>query len=63
LAKPRGRRVKRKKGGLVEINFCPPAVQRSGTDGGNRFGNSALAEYQNRKIFVSLIEKNFWSAQ
>jgi len=27
--------------------------------GGKRFRNSALAEYQNRKIFVSLIEKFF----
>jgi len=41
------------------MNFCPPAVPRSGTDGGKRFRNSALAEYQNRKIFVSLIEKIF----
>jgi len=41
------------------MNFCPPAVPRSGTEGGKRFRNSALAEYQNRKIFVSLIEKNF----
>jgi len=27
--------------------------------GGKRFRNSALAEYQNRKIFFSLIEKIF----
>ena len=31
--------------------------------GGKRFRNSTLAEYQNRKIFISLIEKNFWSAR
>jgi hypothetical protein len=31
--------------------------------GGKRFRNSASAEYQNRKIFVSLIEKNFEGAQ
>ena len=45
------------------MNFCPPAVPRSGTEGGKRFRNSALAEYQNRKIFVSLIEKNFEGAR
>ena len=32
---------------------------RSAAGGGKRFRNSALAKYQNRKIFVSLIEKNF----
>jgi len=31
--------------------------------GGKRFRDSALAEYQNRKIFVSLIEKIWGSAQ
>jgi len=31
--------------------------------GGKRFRNSALAEYQNRIIFVSLIEKIFGGAQ
>jgi len=62
LAKPKSRRAKRK-GGLGEMNFCPPAVPRSGTEGGKRFCNFALAEYQNRKIFVSLIEKNFGGAQ
>jgi len=41
------------------MNFCPPVVPQSGTGGGKRFRNSALAEYQNRKIFVSLIEKKF----
>jgi len=56
LAKPRSRRAKRKRG-LGEMNFCPPAVPRSGTGGGKRFRNSALAECQNRKIFFSLIEK------
>ena len=40
-------------------NNSPPAVRRRRTEGGKRFRNSALAEYQNRKIFVSLIEKNF----
>ncbi|MGE4554854.1 MAG: hypothetical protein AB7D02_01850 [Candidatus Paceibacterota bacterium] len=45
------------------MNFCPPAVPRSGTEGGKRFRNSALAKYQNRKIFVSLIEKNFEGAR
>jgi len=45
------------------MNFCLPAVPRSGTEGGKRFRNSALAEYQNRKIFVSLIENNFGGAQ
>ena len=44
------------------MNFCPPAVPRSGTEGGKCFRNSALAEYQNRKIFISLIEKNFGGA-
>ena len=50
--------------------FCPPIVPQSGTGGGKRFRNSALApkrceattgqaEYQNRKIFLSLIEKIF----
>ena len=58
LAKPKSRRAKRK-GGLGEMNFCPPVVPQSGTEGGKRFRNSALAEYQNRKIFVSLIEKIF----
>ena len=56
MAKPRSRRAKRKRG-LGEMNFCPPAVPRSGTGGGKRFRNSALAECQNRKIFFSLIEK------
>jgi small nuclear ribonucleoprotein (snRNP)-like protein len=41
------------------MNFCPPVVPQSGTGGGERFRNSALAEYQNRKIFFSLIEKIF----
>ena len=45
------------------MNFCPPVVPQSGTGGGKRFRNSALAEYQNRKIFVSLIEKNFGGGQ
>jgi len=62
LAKPRSRRAKRK-GGLGEMNFCPPAVPRSGTGGGKRFRNSALAECQNRKIFFSLIEKIFAGAR
>ena len=31
--------------------------------GGKRFRNSALAEYQNRKIFISLIEKILGGAQ
>jgi hypothetical protein len=53
----------KEKGGLGKMNFCPPAVPRSGTEGGKRFRNSALAEYQNRKIFISLIGKNFWSAR
>ncbi len=57
-AKPKSGRAKRK-GGLGEMNFCPPVVPQSGTGGKKRFRNSALAEYQNRKIFVSLIEKNF----
>ena len=61
LAKPRSGWTKRK-GGLGEMNFCPPAVPRSGTEGGKRFRNSALAEYQNRKIFISLIEKNLGGA-
>ena len=69
MAKPKNRRAKRK-GGLGEMNFCPPVVPQSGTGGGKRFRNSALApksceattgqaEYQNRKIFVSLNEKKF----
>jgi len=60
LAKPKSRRAKRK-GGLGEMNFCPPVVPQSGTGGGKHFRNSALAEYQNRKIFVSLNEKNFYA--
>jgi len=45
-------------------NFRPPALSAEGGQwGGKRFRNSALAEYQNRKIFVSLIEKNFGGAQ
>ncbi len=47
----------KKEGGLGEVNFRPPVVPQSGTEGGKRFRNSALAEYQNRKIFISLIEK------
>lgn len=39
------------------MNFCPSVVPQSRTWGGERFCNSALAEYQNRKIFISLIEK------
>ncbi|MBA7521101.1 hypothetical protein ES705_13203 [subsurface metagenome] len=58
LAKPKSRRAKRK-GGLGKMNFCPPAVRQRRTGDGERFRNSALAEYQNRKIFVSLIEKIF----
>jgi len=53
----------KKERGFREMNFCPPAVRRRRTGGGKRFRNSALAEYQNRKIFVSLIEKNFGGAQ
>jgi len=53
----------KEKGVWGEMNFCPPVVPQSGTEGGKRFRNSALAEYQNRKIFVSLIEKNFGGAQ
>ena len=44
-------------------NFCPPVVRRRRTGGGKRFRNSALAEYQNRKIFISLIEKILGGAQ
>jgi len=45
-------------------NFCPSALPAEGGLGvGKRFRNSALAEYQNRKIFVSLIEKNFEGRQ
>jgi hypothetical protein len=39
------------------MNFYPRVVPQSGTEGGKRFRNSALAEYQNRKILVSLSEK------
>lgn len=50
--------------------FCLPVVPQSGTGGGKRFRNSASApkrceattgqaEYQNRKIFISVIEKIF----
>ena len=45
------------------MNFCPPAVPRSGTGGEKRFRNSTLAECQNRKIFFSLIEKIFAGAR
>jgi hypothetical protein len=45
------------------MNFCPRVVPRSGTEGGKRFRNSALAEYQNREIFVSLIQENFEGAR
>ena len=62
VSKPRSMRAKRKRG-LGKMNFCPPVVPQSGTEGGKRFRNSALAEYQNRKIFVSLIEKNFEGAR
>jgi len=48
-------RAKRK--GVGGRNFCPPVVPQSGTGDGKRFCNSALAEYQNRKIFISLVEK------
>lgn len=42
------------------MNFCPPASPPKADYGvEKRFRNSALAEYQNRKIFVSLIENNF----
>jgi hypothetical protein len=40
-------------------NFCPPVVRQRRAGGGKRFRNSALAGRQNRKIFVSLIEKIF----
>jgi len=57
-AKPESKRAKRK-GGMGEMNFCPLACPPEGGQwGGKRFRNSALAEYQNRKIFVSLIENN-----
>ncbi|HQG58765.1 MAG TPA: hypothetical protein PLM44_02970 [bacterium] len=56
-AKPK--QAGKKEGGLGEGIFarllCPP---KAGWGMGKRFCNSALAEYQNRKIFVSLIEKN-----
>jgi len=38
------------------MNFCPSASPAKQGLGWERFRNSALAEYQNRKIFFSLIE-------
>ncbi len=62
LAKPKNRRAKRKEG-LEGVDFCSSLVRQRRTGGGKRFRNSALAEYQNRKIFVSLIEKILTSAR
>jgi len=58
LAKAKSRRVKRK-GGLGEMNFCPSVCPAKQGLGWERFRNSALAEYQNRKIFIFLIQKIF----
>ncbi|PIX88142.1 MAG: hypothetical protein COZ30_01740, partial [Candidatus Nealsonbacteria bacterium CG_4_10_14_3_um_filter_36_16] len=46
------------------MNFCPPALPaEGGLWGGGVSAIPALAERQNRKIFVSLIEKNLGGAQ
>ena len=61
LAKPKSRRAKRKGGlSVIPTNEFLPARP---VWGGKRFRNSALAEYQNRKIFISLIEKILGGAQ
>ena len=49
----------KKKRGSGGNEFLPACCSPKAYRGGKRFRNSALAEYQNRKIFVSLIEKNF----
>ena len=55
-AKPK--QAGKKKKGCGENEFLPACQSaKGGLWGGKRFRNSALAEYQNRKIFVSLIEK------
>jgi len=46
------------------MNFCPLALPaEDGLGVGKRFRNSALAGKQNRKVFFSLIEKNFGGAR
>jgi hypothetical protein len=57
LAKPKNRRAKRK--GCLSViltnEFLPACLPAEGGQWSKeRFRNSALAEYQNRKIFVSL---------
>lgn len=54
----RAMRAGKKKRGSGGNEFLPA---RPGW-GGKHFRNSALVEYQNRKIFVSLIEKKFGGA-
>jgi len=51
--------VGKRRGGFERNEFLPAC---SGW-GGKCFRNSALAEHQNRKNFVSLIEKIIWSAR
>ena len=60
-ARKRGRLGRRGSGGR---NFCPLALPaEDGLGIGKRFRNSALAGKQNRKVFFSLIEKNFGGAR
>jgi len=62
-AKPESKRAKRK-GGMGGNEFLPACLPaEDGQWGGKRFRNSALAEYQNRKIFVSLIENNLGACE
>ena len=59
----RAMRAGKKKKECGENEFLPACLPAEGGQwGGKRFCNFALAEYQNRKIFVSLIEKNFGGA-
>lgn len=61
-AKPK--QAGKKKKGCGENEFLPACQSaEGGLWGGKRFRNSASAERQNRKIFVSLIEKNFGGAR
>ena len=52
------KRAKRKRG-VGKMNFCPPAFRRRRNRGESVSAIPASAGKQNRKIFVSLIEKKF----
>lgn len=60
LAKPKSMRAKKRESGGNEFLPAYPASQGLWWE---RFLNSALAKYQNRKIFFSLIEKIFAGGQ